>query len=185
MSNTRALKPAVKPLWAPLCSTPPRRHLDTSSIVLFQGPLWGGQKESGVRPSESHSPSRRTDMETMRRRWGRQRWRGSLLCTDEEGGEWKGAHTSQLDTRALRGVRGQSAWWWLFAGFFIAATTMTLWGRNPGGKLEKSLISCRFFCQIKVKRWVLTMKLMSATLHNNGAINLINVVLYICLLYSD
>lgn len=172
MSNTRALKPAVKPLWAPLCSTPPCRHLDTSSILLFQGPLWGGQKEPGVWPSESHSPSRRTDTETMRRRWGRHWWRRlSLLCMEEEGGEWKGAHTSQLDTRALRGVRGQS----------VMVTVCRLLhcchdDIGEEGKLKKSFISCRFLCQINVTRWVLTMKFMSATLHNKGALNLINVV---------
>lgn len=44
MSNTRALRPAVKPLWASLCSTPPKRHLDPSSVVLIFGPIVGGDK---------------------------------------------------------------------------------------------------------------------------------------------
>lgn len=115
MSNTRALEPAAKPLWVPLCSTPLKRHLDSSSVVLFSGPLRGDKRKqaSDHRKVTLHHvvrPPPDTETKRRRRRRRRRQW-----CR----GGWKKREVSE---RELKHPRGSPSW-----------TPELSQGSDPGG----------------------------------------------------
>lgn len=185
MSNTRVLTSAVKPLWASLYSTPPKRHLASSSVVLFSGPLWGDKRKPASdhqKVTLHHGVWSQTDKETKRRQkrlsplcWKRRelsereliRPRGSPSWTPEltEGSDPGGAAVTKLHRKSEgKGQDGDDRLHPL-----SSSASLPLWWhwkeempsfKDANSKKVLLTVIYRFLYQINIRQWFLRMEIM-------------------------